>query len=146
MLAVTGWIAADFVRVPGEAYSFSAVPQVAGAHDAMPDIMQQLFFWIALFDICITAPAIGAMNKGEREPGGKYIYDIAFCISRQIIHFSHGPSLPDYGLDPLKRMQASPEKVLKTKNSELMNGRLAMMAIGGIATQSILSGHGFPYV
>jgi hypothetical protein len=37
--------------------------------------------------------------------------------------------------------------VMKTKQeSELMNGRLAMCAIGGIATQSILSGHGFPYV
>jgi hypothetical protein len=34
----------------------------------------------------------------------------------------------------------------KKQNSELMNGRLAMMAVGGIATQSILTGHGFPYV
>jgi hypothetical protein len=36
--------------------------------------------------------------------------------------------------------------MIKKQNSELMNGRLAMMAIGGIATQSIISGHGFPYV
>ena len=34
----------------------------------------------------------------------------------------------------------------KKKVSELLNGRLAMIAVGGIATQSIISGHGFPYV
>jgi hypothetical protein len=34
----------------------------------------------------------------------------------------------------------------KKRESELMNGRLAMMAIGGIATQTVLTGHGFPYV
>jgi hypothetical protein len=34
----------------------------------------------------------------------------------------------------------------KKRESELLNGRLAMMAIGGIATQSIINGHGFPYV
>ena len=34
----------------------------------------------------------------------------------------------------------------KKRESELMNGRLAMMAVGGIATQSIITGHGFPYV
>jgi hypothetical protein len=34
----------------------------------------------------------------------------------------------------------------RKQESELMNGRLAMCAIGGIATQSIISGHGFPYV
>jgi hypothetical protein len=34
----------------------------------------------------------------------------------------------------------------KKRESELMNGRLAMMAVGGIATQSIMSGHGFPYL
>lgn len=32
------------------------------------------------------------------------------------------------------------------QESELMNGRLAMMAIGGIATQSVISGGGFPYI
>ena len=34
----------------------------------------------------------------------------------------------------------------KKKVAELLNGRLAMIAVGGIATQSIISGHGFPYV
>jgi hypothetical protein len=37
-------------------------------------------------------------------------------------------------------------KMQKKKDSELLNGRLAMIAVGGIATQSIITGHGFPYV
>jgi hypothetical protein len=34
----------------------------------------------------------------------------------------------------------------KAVQQELLNGRLAMMAMGGIATQSVLTGHGFPYI
>ena len=34
----------------------------------------------------------------------------------------------------------------KKKITELLNGRLAMIAVGGIATQSITTGHGFPYI
>lgn len=34
----------------------------------------------------------------------------------------------------------------KKKVAELLNGRLAMIAVGGIATQSIITGHGFPYI
>lgn len=72
MLAVLGWVVADFVRVPGEQFSFEKVPHVYQAHDALPDSMIQIFGWIALLDVCITAPAISALNKGEREPGGKF--------------------------------------------------------------------------
>lgn len=76
MLAVAGFVAADFVRIPGEAYSFAAVPQVAGAHDALPESMIQIFAWIALFDITCTAPAVSATLRGEREAGGKQAYDV----------------------------------------------------------------------
>lgn len=34
----------------------------------------------------------------------------------------------------------------RKKDSEILNGRLAMCAIGGIATQSVITGHGFPYI
>lgn len=81
MLAVLGWIVADFVRIPGEQFSFSAVPHVYQAHDALPDSMIQIFGWIALFDICFTAPAIAALNKGEREPGGTCIYTCLVIVS-----------------------------------------------------------------
>ena len=54
------------------------------------------------------------------------------------------PPCSDYSWD-----FAAPKdpEVMKAKvDSELLNGRLAMCAIGGIATQSVISGHGFPYV
>jgi hypothetical protein len=34
----------------------------------------------------------------------------------------------------------------KMTDKELLNGRLAMVAIGGIATQTVLTGHGFPFL
>lgn len=37
-------------------------------------------------------------------------------------------------------------KYKKKVDSELLNGRLAMIAVGGIATQSVITGHGFPYI
>ena len=40
-----------------------------------------------------------------------------------------------------------PKEALDVKrDAELKNGRLAMCALGGIATQSVITGHGFPYV
>lgn len=56
-------------------------------------------------------------------------------------------SVLDFGWDPIGRAKnKTPEQLEKLKNSELMNGRLAMWAIGGIATQSVLTGHDFPYI
>ena len=56
---------------------------------------------------------------------------------RQIMH-------TDYGWHMFK---PTDEKRYKEKQeSELLNGRLAMIAVGGIATQSIITGHGFPYL
>ena len=121
MLAVVGFIATDFVRIPGEMYSFESIPTTVGAHDALVAAgpMQQLLMWIGLFDLCITVPSIQATMDGEREPG-------------------------DFGLYGFAPKQA--DAMAKKKRSELMNGRLAMMAVGGIATQSVLTGHGFPYL
>jgi len=48
--------------------------------------------------------------------------------------------------DKLFFAPSDPAAMKKKQESELMNGRLAMCAIGGIATQSIISGHGFPYI
>ncbi|KAL7479459.1 hypothetical protein ACHAW6_005187 [Cyclotella cf. meneghiniana] len=120
MLAVVGFIAADFVRIPGDAYSFASVPKVVDAHDVLlQGPMHQLLLWISLWDIVITYPSIQATMKGEREPG-------------------------DFGWTFLAPKDSAAME--KKKVSELMNGRLAMMAVGGIATQSVLSGHGFPYL
>jgi hypothetical protein len=50
----------------------------------------------------------------------------------------------DFGLT--KFAPKDKEKFDKKRESELLNGRLAMCAIGGIATQTVLTGNGFPYV
>ena len=120
MLAVVGFIVTDFVRIPGEAYSFEAIPKTVDAHNVLLEgPMHQLLLWISLWDIVITYPSIQATMKGEREPG-------------------------DFGWKFMAPKDAA--QMDKKKVSELMNGRLAMCAIGGIATQSVLSGHGFPYL
>jgi len=97
-----------------------AVPSASDAHSALLEgPMHQLLLWISLFDIVITYPAIKAMNDGEREPG-------------------------DFGLTGFKPKDEAAYR--KKQESELLNGRLAMIAIGGIATQSVVTGHGFPYL
>ena len=117
-LAVVGFIVTDFVRIPGEAYSFENIPKVVDAHNTLLEgPMHQLLLWIGLFDLIITYPAIQATMKGEREAG-------------------------DFGIEGPK----DAAKMDKYKMNELLHGRLAMCAIGGIATQSILTDHGFPYL
>lgn len=80
MLAVVGFIATDFVRIPGDMYSFEAIPKTVDAHDALLKTgpMYQLLLWIGLWEIVVTAPACVAMMKGEREPGGTYYF--LFCL------------------------------------------------------------------
>lgn len=75
MLAVCGFIATDFIRIPGDMYSFEAIPKTIDAHDALLKTgpMYQLLLWIGLFDLIITAPAAVATMNGDREPGGKFV-------------------------------------------------------------------------
>ena len=73
MLAVMGFITTDFVRIPGDYFSFETIPKTIDAHDALIESgpMWNLLLWIGLFDLVITAPAVQAMGNGEREAGGK---------------------------------------------------------------------------
>jgi Chlorophyll A-B binding protein len=73
MLAVVGFIATDFVRIPGDMYSFEAIPKTVDAHDALlkSGPMYQLLLWIGLWELIVACPAIAATMKGERVPGGK---------------------------------------------------------------------------
>mmetsp|Transcript_36663 Transcript_36663/g.74798 ORF Transcript_36663/g.74798 Transcript_36663/m.74798 type:complete len:200 (-) Transcript_36663:268-867(-) len=121
MLAVIGFITTDFVRIPGDMYSFEAIPRTIDAHDALlkSGPMYQLALWIGLWDLVVTTSAMQATGNGEREPGDYGWYWFA------------------------PKDEAALEK---KKVAELLNGRLAMIAVGGIATQSIVTGHGFPYI
>lgn len=123
MLAIVGFFVVDNVgRIPGEQFSFAAVPHAIDAHDALLDTsMKQLLLWIALFDACITIPAVQATMRGERDAG-------------------------DFGFPVPKKGRDDPDAMDKKRRSELLNGRLAMMAIGGIATQAVLTQGPFPYI
>ena len=55
MLAWTGLVVPDFVRIPGERYSFEAIPNVLDAHDKLNGAVGvnfQILFWIGLVELC----------------------------------------------------------------------------------------------
>lgn len=73
MLAVLGLCVPDIVRVPGEQFSFEAIPRTIDAHDALYTTAEyQLFLFVGIWDLVVTAPACAEMMKGGREPGGKF--------------------------------------------------------------------------
>jgi len=76
MIAVLGFWATDFFRIPGDMYSFDAIPKTIDIHDALlkSGPMYQLLFWIGLWDVLVTAPACKAMMDGEREVSVKSQY------------------------------------------------------------------------
>lgn len=120
MLAAAGLVVPEFVRIPGEAYSFEAIPRVVDAHDALPQSMIQIFLWISFLET-VSWPALANMNNFDRQPG-------------------------NFGFDPLGLYPTTKEGQEKYQISELKNGRLAMIAVGGMVTASVATGHGFPYL
>jgi len=124
MLAWTGFVAVDLgFKIYPFPEAYEGVTS-ATAHDKLVEsgAMGNMLIWMALAEM-VSYIGVSQMLQGSgREPG-------------------------DFGLDPLKLLKdKSPEEVTRWKVRELKNGRLAMMAIGGVATQSVLTGHGFPYV
>uniref|UniRef100_A0A7R9WPE2 Plastid light harvesting protein n=1 Tax=Craspedostauros australis TaxID=1486917 RepID=A0A7R9WPE2_9STRA len=120
MLATVGIVVPEFVRIPGEQFSFESIPNIIDAHDALPDSMIQIFAWISFIEAC-TFPALANMNNYDRQPG-------------------------DYSFDPLGFFPEDEAAQERIKLVELKNGRLAMIAIGGMVTQATMTGHGFPYL
>ena len=121
MLATVGFVVPEFIRVPGEQFSFEAIPKVIDAHDKLPDSMIQIFGWISFIEAC-TIPAYAGFGAGfDRKPG-------------------------DFGFDPIGLYPADPEKQKEMQLAELKNGRLAMCAIGGMLAGAKITGHGFPYL
>lgn len=120
MLATLGMVVPEFVRVPGEQFSFEAIPRVIDAHDACPDSMIQIFGWISFLE-AVSFPALANMNEFDRAPG-------------------------DFGFDPLKLYPKDPAAQKAMQIKELKNGRLAMIAIGGMVAGAVVTGKPFPYV
>lgn len=121
MLATVGIVVPEFVRIPGEQFSFEAIPKVIDAHDALPDSMIQIFGWISFLE-AVSFPALAGAGAGyDRAPG-------------------------DFSFDPLGLFPTDPEKQKEMQLAELKNGRLAMIAIGGMVTGAAITGNGFPYL
>eukprot|EP00429_Kryptoperidinium_foliaceum_P067962 CAMPEP_0176060814 /NCGR_PEP_ID=MMETSP0120_2-20121206/30315_1 /TAXON_ID=160619 /ORGANISM="Kryptoperidinium foliaceum, Strain CCMP 1326" /LENGTH=248 /DNA_ID=CAMNT_0017394363 /DNA_START=113 /DNA_END=859 /DNA_ORIENTATION=+ len=131
MLAWFGWLATDgafgiMMRFPGQIYSVDNIPNSYSAHDILVEqgSMSFLLLAVGLIEFC-TGAALVQVSKGEldREAG-------------------------DFGLDPLQFLKGkSKEESDRMKTRELLNGRLAMLAFGAVATQTALgeSTQNFPY-
>lgn len=52
----------------------------------------------------------------------------------------------DFSFDPLGLYPVDAEKQKAMQLAELKNGRLAMIAIGGMVTGAAITGNGFPYL
>mmetsp|Transcript_200 Transcript_200/g.256 ORF Transcript_200/g.256 Transcript_200/m.256 type:complete len:201 (-) Transcript_200:368-970(-) len=121
MLATVGIVVPEFVRIPGPQFSFEAVPNVLDAHDALIDSsMKQILLFIS-FAEAMSMAALSNMNEYDRQPG-------------------------DWGFDPIGLYPTDPEKRKAVQLKELKNGRLAMVAIGGMVAGASITGHGFPYL
>lgn len=124
MLAVVGWIATDFgFRLPFEQFSASNIPSGYLAHNALVEqgTMACMLLAIGFVEFC-TGAVLVEVAKGEcdREAGDFQLTGGMF-----------------------KGKSADFIKDMKTK--EINNGRLAMLAFGGIATQTALGSSAFPY-
>ena len=120
MLAVIGYIHADISHLPGAIHDVSS----AAAHDVFVNngAFSQVNWLISILEL-VSFKALKEMNEGSgRKPG-------------------------EFGFDPLKFSAGKSDAVkLDFAKKELANGRLAMLAFGGIVTQAVLTGKGFPYV
>lgn len=129
MLGVVGLVVPEYARLPGETYSFENCPRVMDAVDkcwegGFGSPMFQLIFWIGMWEFIVAAPAIAASMKGDRPPG-------------------------DYGQAAwLEKSKKTPtqDKLDFSEDSELLNGRLAMIGFMGLFAQSYVTDSGFPYI
>jgi hypothetical protein len=129
MLAWFGWLATDgafgvMMRFPGSIYSVESIPNSYNAHNILVEqgSMGFLLLIVGLLEFCSSA-ALVQVSKGEldREAG-------------------------DFNLDPLRFMEGkSDEQKFRLRTQEVLNGRLAMLAFGAVATQTALGYESFPY-
>lgn len=129
MLAWFGWLATDgafgvVMRFPGEIYK--SIPSSYEAHNILVEqgSMTFLLLVVGFIEFCSSAVLVQvAKGESDREAG-------------------------DFNLDPLKFLKGkTKEEIDDMKLKELNNGRLAMLAFGGIATQTALGvdTQAFPY-
>ena len=118
MLAATGMIVQDAYTFPGFQEEFGTAAMMK-LHDSAvkQGSMQQLLVWLGLLEIISGVPAIiQTLNGSDRQPG-------------------------DFGFDPLN-CGADPNTLARRQLTELKNGRLAMIAVGGMVHHYLLVGRG----
>jgi light-harvesting complex I chlorophyll a/b binding protein 1 len=119
MLAVVGFITTDLGII---IHPYGKGLTSVTAHDVLADkkVMGNILLFMCLFEI-VSYIAVSEMLQGSgREPG----------------YFGFGTKYYE---------GKSEEQIKKLKYNEIMNGRLAMLAFGGMVTQSVLYDKGFPY-
>lgn len=114
MLGVVGWLVPEIFTWPS-AYFKPQDP--AAAHDYFVSTggMSQILIFV-IFAELFGAIALRETLEGDREPGY-------------------------FGLDPLN-MCSNPDKAMKFRENEIRNGRLAMIAFGGLYHGFLVSHQG----
>jgi Chlorophyll A-B binding protein len=124
MMAVVGWIATDSgLRLPLDQFSTDSIPSSYLAHNALVDqgTMAVMLLAIGLTEI-ITGSVLVDVAKGESDRlAGDFQFTGGILAGK------------------------SAEFIKEIKTKEVTNGRLAMLAFGGIATQTALGSTEFPY-
>lgn len=115
MLAVMGMLVSEQVTLP----FYAGAPKLAHAiHDwgVANGSMQQLLFWVSMFEVIVGVPAIIQMLTldSPRKPG-------------------------EFSFDPLG-LGKTQVAFKKNQGVELINGRLAMIAVGGLIHQEFVTG------
>jgi len=121
MLAWVGLVVPDFVRIPGERYSFEAIPNTLNAHDELNGevgVNVQILFWIAI---------------------------VEFCCAKKVFEWNSIEVAGDYGIGS-QFLPKDEEGQKRMRLAELKNGRLAMVAFGGAITQAVITQHPFPWL
>lgn len=119
MMAVVGYAATDIGFI---VHPYGQGLTSATAHDVLAEkgVMGNALVFIGLAEM-VSYIAVAEMLQGSgREPGY-------------------------FGLGVSQLANKSEEQIKKIKYQEIMNGRLAMLAFGGMVTQSVLYDKGFPY-
>lgn len=127
MLAWAGWVATDMgLRFPGSLYSVESIPTAFEAHNTLvaQGSMAFMLIMVGIVEFCTGAVIVEvAKGQNDREAG-------------------------DFKFDPLNFLKGkSDAEKFTMRTKEINNGRLAMLAFGGVATQTALenANHAFPY-
>ncbi|CAK9095666.1 unnamed protein product [Durusdinium trenchii] len=72
MLAWVGLVVPDFVRLPGEKFSFEAVPVSIDAHDAFlgaTGVNAQVLFWVSILELCCAKKVFewNSVEEGQKK-------------------------------------------------------------------------------